>query len=220
MESESAGLSRREVVDAFHRRYYDSLGWEPNQYLGYPIQQCPLDLQVYQELVFKLRPRFIIQTGVAGGGSVLFFATLLDLIGMDPDSVVVGVDLQLGPGARTLRHPRIRLVEGDSTALATVQAVEAHLPEGGGLVSLDSDHSARHVLQELRLYRQYVGRGGYLVVEDTNVNGHPVLPGFGPGPLEAVELFLREDPAFVSDDEVWRRNLFSFHAHGWLRRVG
>jgi cephalosporin hydroxylase len=212
-------FSPSEVIDAFHRLYYHFLGWDKNSYLGYQIKQCPFDIQVYQELVFKMRPRFIIQTGVAGGGSALFLATLLDLIGMDQSAVVIGIDISLSPEARTLRHPRIRLVEGSSTSAETIKAVESYLPDTGGMVSLDSDHSAGHVTEELRIYRKYVGIGSYLVVEDTNINGHPVLPGFGPGPLEAVEAFLQEDHRFVRDEQVWLRNLFSFHQYGWLKRV-
>jgi cephalosporin hydroxylase len=207
------------IVNAFHCLYYHSLGWDSNSYLGYQIKQCPFDLQVYQELVYRLRPPFILQTGVAGAGSVLFFATLLDLLGMAPTSLVIGIDLHLSAAARTLRHPRLRLIEGSSTAPETIRSVESLLPvHGGGLISLDSDHTAHHVAEELRLYRKYVGVGSYLVVEDTNINSHPVYPSFGPGPLEAVEDFLREDDRFVRDDAVWKRNLFSFHQYGWLRR--
>jgi len=212
-------MSPSETIDAFHRLYYHSLGWDKNRYLGFQIKQCPFDMHVYHELVCRIRPRFIIQTGVAGGGSALFLATLLDLIGMDQSSVVIGIDVSLSTEAQALSHPRIRLVEGSSTSADTIREVESYLPNTGGMVSLDSDHSAGHVMDELRVYRKFVEIGSYLVVEDTNINGHPVFPGFGPGPLEAVESFLEEDHRFVRDDAVWRRNLFSFHQYGWLRRV-
>jgi cephalosporin hydroxylase len=204
------------AIDSFHELYYASLGWDRYTYLGYQIKQCPLDLQLYQELVARLRPGFIVQTGVAGGGSMLFFATLLDAIGADSAAVVVGIDIELSAEARTLKHSRIRLIEGSSTDPHTVQAVEAVLPRGGGMVSLDSDHTAAHVLDELRVYQRLVGIGSYLVVEDANLNGHPVYPAFGPGPREAARTFLQEETRFATDDEIWRRNLFSFHQ--WLRR--
>ena len=206
------------VVDAFHNLYYRSLGWDENYYLGYQIKQCPLDLQLYQELVFRLRPKFIIQTGIAGGGSVLYFATLLDLIGSEPDAVVIGIDTTLTLEARALKHPRLRLIEGSSTDSGTVQAVETLVSGQGGLVSLDSEHAAGHVLAELQIYREFVHTDSYLVVEDTNINGHPVLPTFGPGPHEAVGAFLQEEPRFICDNDLWRRNLFSFHQ--WLKRIG
>lgn len=207
------------VIDAFHRLYYHSLLWDANTFLGYQVKQCPFDLHTYQELIARERPASILQTGVAGGGSVLYFAALLDLCGAPPDAVVVGIDLTLTDAARRLRHPRIRLVEGDSADPRVAAVARSHIPAAGALVVLDSDHTARHVGRELDLYRDCVSIGGCLVVEDTNINGQPVCEGFGPGPFEAVEAFLRADPRFVRDDAIWRRTLFSFHQHGWLRRV-
>lgn len=209
------------IVNLFHRMYYCSHHtWLTNTFLGYPIWQNPMDLQIYQELIAERRPSFILQTGVKFGGSILYFASMLDLIAADPSAIVVGIDIELSERARTLStHPRIRLIEGSSTDPAVVARARSMLPTERGMVVLDSEHREGHVFQELMIYRSFVERGQYLVAEDTNVNGHPVFKKYGPGPFEAVERFLEQDGDFVRDDLRWRGKLFSFHQNGWLTRL-
>jgi cephalosporin hydroxylase len=208
------------VSIAFHYVYYTAdHSWHDNTFLGYPILQHPIDLQIYQEILFKTKPTHVVQTGIADGGSLLFFASILDLLGAPVDSKVFGIDIRISGKARSLNHPRIRMIEGNSVSDSVLVKLRSMIGERTSLVSLDSDHRKDHVLSELAVYRQFVAPGSYLVAEDTNINGHPVNISFGPGPKEAVKEFLKKEPSFIRDDSVWRRHMLSHHAGGWLRRV-
>jgi len=214
------GFNEAEIVDRFHQLYYaEKDGWPKNTLIGYPILQCPFDLYLYQEVISNIRPACVVQTGVASGGSLLYFACLLDLTGIEESVPVIGVDIRLSSLAKTLTHPRIRLIEGNSIDSDIVAEIKRMVCRSRGLVALDSDHSQSHVAEELRIYGELVAVGSYLVAEDTNINGHPAGIGFGPGPFEAVNEFLGQDTRFVRDDALWRRNKLSFHQFGWLKRI-
>ena len=177
------GLLEPVIVPLFHALWCHARDThKANYFLGHRILQCPFDLQLYQELIYREKPAFVLQTRIFGGGSLVYFASLLDLMGAPPSALVIGVDIILSDEAKKISHPRIRMIEGGSTDQSTVEKIKAILPPGNGLVILDSDHSQKHVAGELEIYPQFVGVGSYLVVEDTNVNGNPVFPGHGPGP--------------------------------------
>jgi cephalosporin hydroxylase len=201
------------VTEAFHRLYYDSAVWKDTYWLGVPTQKCPLDLWIYQELLHELRPDLIIETGTAHGGSALYMACVCDQLGRGE---IVSVDIYPIEGRPV--HDRVTYVTGPSTAPEVVAEVQ-RLTEGREpvLVILDSDHGRDHVLEELRIYSRLVTPGSYLVVEDTDVNGHPVFPEHGPGPMEALEAFLAETEDFETD--VTREKFFlTSNPRGYLRK--
>src|SRR5262249_42897915 len=148
------------------------------------------------------------------GGSALLFATLLDAIGRGR---IITIDLEKMEGRPS--HPRITYVTGSSVTSETLGLVaEAASGAQRTMVVLDSDHSERHVHEELLAYCEFVTRGCYLICEDTNVNGHPVYRKHGPGPMEALERFLAEHPEFVADRERERVGITA-HPKGFLRRL-
>jgi cephalosporin hydroxylase len=201
------------VTEAFHRLYYDSAVWKDTYWLGTHAQKCPLDLWVYQELLYETKPDLILETGTAHGGSALYLASVCDLLGRGE---IVTVDIY--PIEGQPEHDRITYVTGSSTADEVVAEVARHVTgHERVLVILDSDHSRDHVLDELRIYNRWVSPGSYLIVEDTNVNGHPAMPEHGPGPMEALDEFLAETDEFEID--AAREKFFlTFNPRGFLRK--
>jgi cephalosporin hydroxylase len=201
-------------ADSFHRLYYDSLVWQRTLWLGTPVYKCPLDLWIYQELLVELRPDLILETGTARGGSALYLAGICDLLG---SGRVVTVDIV---AAERPQHPRITYVRGSSTDREIVaQLARAAESASTVLVVLDSDHAAAHVIAELNAYAPLVTAGSYVIVEDTNVNGRPVMPEHGPGPAEAVEAFLAEHGETFEVDSSREKFWMTFNPGGYLRRI-
>jgi len=210
---ESLGLNRL-LIRQFHRFYYNAPAWRNTTWLGTTTLKCPLDLWVYQELLYELKPDVIVECGTSSGGSAHFLASMCDLIN---HGEVVTVDIAAQPNLP--QHPRITYVAGSSTAPEIVTQVKAKINGRKNImVILDSDHSRDHVLGEMRAYQELVPVGGYLIVEDTNINGHPVFKSFGPGPMEAVDDFLAENKHFVID-RTQEKFYLTFNPRGYLKRV-
>ena len=205
----------QDTVDRFHELYYDSgtQTWRNTRWMGVRSYKCPLDLWTYQEILCELGPDLVIECGTAEGGTALYLAHVLDLIGKGD---VITVDLV--PPVPAPSHPRIQYLHGSSTDPGIVRTVEdGARGKGTVVVILDSNHARAHVAEELRLYHGMVTPGSYLIVEDTNINGHPVLRDHGPGPMEAVEEFLSGRDDFFADTS--REKFFlSFNPGGYLRR--
>lgn len=204
---------------AFSRYYYTNAPqtWKNTFWLGVPIWKNPKDLWIYQEILWDVRPDLIIETGTNLGGSAYFFASLLDLIHRDAPARVITVDIMRRKGQP--EHPRIEYVKGSSVAPEVVAQLRAAAASAQVvMVVLDSDHHRDHVLAELRALHDLVTPGSYLCVEDTNINGHPVNPFFGPGPWEAVDQFLAEQPQF-EPDRSREKFMETFNPRGYLRRA-
>lgn len=199
--------NEQEVIDAFHDLYYRKrVGWGL-PWMGHVMLKQPSDLFIYAELLHKNRPDVLIETGTYYGASAQFFADCMERIGK---GCVISIDTE---PHMTPEHPRILYLKGDSVEMA--DQLREHIEPGWEvMVSLDSDHKKDHVLRELDAYKDLVTPGQYLVVEDTNINGHPVYPEYGPGPYEALEEW--SDPRFTPDAMLAKRHLFSMHT--WLRR--
>lgn len=196
-------------------------------WMGLPVVQFPQDLVAMQEVIWEVKPDLIIETGVARGGSMAFYASMLELLG--EDGKVVGVDIDLRPHNRAAleAHPlfhRMELLAGSSTAPEVVDAVKV-LARGREriLVALDSNHTHQHVLDELRLYGPLVTPGSYMVVFDTIVEELPADTfldrPWGPGdnPASAVAAFLEESDAFEVDRFLDEKLLITVAQGGFLR---
>lgn len=200
------------TIGAFHRLFYEcNHTWTFTEFLGVSVMKNPADLWVYQELLTQARPMTILETGSAYGGSALWYACLMDLLGLPPEATVISVDLER---RQTCAHPRIVWVTGDSTDPALAADVLAQVTHPL-LVTLDADHSEAHVTKELALYAPAVKVGEYLIVEDTNVGWVDI----DRGPMGALCAFLTAHPGEWGQDILCERFLTSFAPGGWLRRL-
>ncbi len=206
-----------------HFNWYHQMTW-----MGEPVLQFPQDLFAVQELVYRLRPKFIIELGVAWGGSLLFYASLLDMFG---GQGVIGIDLFMPQDVKDRLQSHSIMVrwgwlhEGSSTDPKTIEWLTNVLDgETRNLVILASAHDHKHVLEELTLYAPFVGSGYYLICGDTIIEEMPPQihrpRPWGPGnsPKTALDEFLVSHPDFVPDKGLENKLLFTCNPGGWLRR--
>lgn len=215
----------KEMILALDRHDYSYL-WS---WMGVPIIQFPADVMATQEVIWATKPDIIIETGVARGGSVLFMASMLELMG---NGRVIGVDIDIRAHNRQAieTHPmsrRVTLIEGGSVDDETLARVRAEIPEGARVMAvLDSDHSRAHVLAECRAYGALVTPGCYLVVADTMV-GHITeteaprkrsqLWYQGNEPLSGMNDYLAETDRFAPDPVINGKLVLSSSPGGYLK---
>ena len=195
--------SRAWIRAGWDAKYVYSFAW-----MGRPIIQLPEDMIRLQEVIWNLQPDVLIETGIAHGGSLIFYASLFEAIGKGR---VIGIDIEIRPKNREAieSHPmkkRIELLEGSSTAPDIVDKVRSSLKPGDSvLVVLDSDHTRDHVLEELRAYGPLVNVGSYIVATDGVMEQVKGGPRTGDdwdwnNPKAAAHAFVAEDERFVLDE--------------------
>ena len=200
-------------------------------WMGVPIIQMPADIVATQEVIWQTKPDVIVETGVARGGSVVFMASLLEVIG---NGKVIGVDIEIRQHNREIieTHPmnkRITLIEGESVAPKTVNTVKAQIPDGSRvMVVLDSDHSKEHVFAECREYGPMVTEGCFLIIADTLL-GHVEEENApkkrskilyrGNEPLTALNDYLEECDRFELDAPINGKLILSSSPGGYLRCI-
>jgi cephalosporin hydroxylase len=213
-------MSDEQVIRRFHEIFYGrQTAWRPNEWLGISTLQNPFDVWITQEIIVQTKPDFIVEAGAYHGGSAALWATILKQV--NPEGRVISIDIEDKMSeARKLSivQERVEYIVGSSTAVDIVDLVKEKIGGKKVMVILDSDHRKAHVMSELKIYSEMVPVGGYLIVQDSNINGHPVRPGWGEGPMEAIVEFLQTTDEFEADRNR-ERMLMSFSPNGFLKRV-
>jgi cephalosporin hydroxylase len=216
------------MADAFikelaYARYSANFSW-----LGRPVIQIPQDLMAMQEIIWSIQPDAIIETGIAHGGSLIFYASMLELIG---NGKVIGIDIDIRTHNRIEieKHPlykKITMIEGSSISQDVINKVRSLINDATTvMVCLDSNHTHAHVLRELELYAPLVTPGSYCVVFDTGIEDLPqhmiIDRPWGPGnnPKTAVWEFLKTNDRFVIDKDIETKILITSAPDGYLRCV-
>lgn len=196
-------------------------------WMGRPIIQYPQDMIAMQEILWNLQPDLLIETGIAHGGSLIYYASIMELIG---NGHVVGIDIDIRAHNKIAieKHPmfkRISMIQGSAIDLDIIEKVKAYIkPNMKVMVCLDSNHTHEHVLAELKLYAPFVTKGSYCVVFDTIVEDMP--KGMydrswdkGNNPKTAVWEFLKSNKDFEIDTQIDNKLLISVAPEGYLKRI-
>lgn len=217
-------LSRIWIRETARYKYSYNFSW-----LGCPIMQFPQDIVAMQEIIWRVKPDLIIETGIAHGGSLILYASMLELQGGDGQVLGIDIDIREHNRVEIEKHPmfeRITMIQGSSIDEDIVRQVyDFAKNKKQVLVALDSSHTYNHVLKELQLYSPLVTKGSYLVVFDTSIedmpgNFYPDRPwGKGNNPKTAVWEFLKTNDRFEIDKEIENKLLITSAPDGYLKCV-
>lgn len=201
--------------------WYDLEVWNNTSFLGISVMKNPMDLWMMHYIITEVRPDYIVETGTANGGSALYWAAILDLLGLE-DSRVITMDIKdytAEVAERSLWQDYVEFIHSSSTDPETVASIAERVKGKTVMVMLDSNHEGHHVLQELRMYGPLVSPDSYLIVEDTHLDGIPVAPQWGPGPMSALIEYLGTGGADLYEQDLTREaHLLTQNPGGWLRR--
>jgi len=217
------------IKNLTHQWFLKSFGYEYSyhfNWLGRPIIQYPTDIVAIQEIIWKVKPDLIIETGIARGGSLIFYASMLELIG---NGEVLGIDVEIRKENQNdiEKHPlskRIHMLQGSSISKNIIKKVNQFVSNKKQvLVILDSNHSHNHVLKELKLYSPFVKKGSYLIVLDTIIEDMPEKFsknrswGKGNNPKTAINEFLKNNSRFRNDSGIEKKLLITVAPGGYLK---
>jgi len=223
-DTELFNKSREVLFNADKHRWIHQMQW-----LGEPVLNLPQDMFAMQEIIFATRPKFVIEVGVAWGGSLLFYSTLLEVLG---EGEVIGVDIFMPEDLKKRLNShgaltrRLHLLEASSIERESVDMIEEIT--GGSrevMILLDSNHTHEHVYQELQLYSELVGKGYYLICGDTIIeefpDDGPREREWGPGnsPKSALNAFMENSDRFEVDRELENKLLFTCNPGGYLKCI-
>ena len=223
-DSDLLALSQRWFIESCKYKYSYNFSW-----MGRPIIQFPQDILAMQEIIWEVKPELIIETGIAHGGSLVFYASMLKMFAESGQVLGIDIDIRRHNRIAIEQHPMfkcITMIEGSSLDEEVVGKVYK-LANGKGpvLVVLDSNHTHEHVIRELELYSPLVTKGSYLVVFDTIVEDMPDeffadRPwGKGNNPKTAVREFLKHNKRFIADRDMERKLLITVAPEGYLKCI-
>jgi len=196
-------------------------------WMGRPIIKYPNDILILQEMIWNLKPDYIVETGIAHGGSIIFSSSMLELVGHG-EVIAVDIDIRQHNREEIEKHPmakRITMIEGSSVDPIIVNSIKEKVKGKKVLVCLDSNHTHEHVLEELRMYADMVNVGSYIVCPDTFVEYFP--KGYcddrpwdvGNNPMTALIAFLKEDDRFIIDKDIDNKLMITEGFDGYLKRI-
>ena len=217
-------LARIWLREITRHKYAYNFSW-----MGRPLIQMPQDMIAMQEIIWQVKPDLIVETGIAHGGSLIYYASLLELIGGNGYVLGIDVDIREHNRVEIEKHPmfkRIKMIQGSSVDGITADVVRKHARNKHSvMVILDSNHTHEHVLKELELYSPLVTKGSYMVVFDTLLEDMPddLLKdrpwGKGNNPKTAVWEYLKLHPEFEIDKDIQSKLLITVAPDGYLKRV-